>query len=78
MQIHPRNTLWGEVTSVMHSANSCRITIELKGAPDQTAVIMKESTVEIGILEGAPVCAEVDASKVLVGVCQTAVCAISG
>ena len=78
MQIHPRNTLWGEVTSVMHSANSCRITIELKGTPDQTAVIMKESTVEIGVLEGAKVCAEVDASNVLIGMCHNGECALSG
>ena len=77
MQIHPRTTLWGEVTSVMHSANSCRITIELRGTTDQTAAIMKESTVEIGIREGAQVCAEVDASNVVVGVCRTAECALS-
>jgi len=78
MQIHPRTTLWGEVTSVMHSANSCRITIELKGTTDQTAVIMKESTVELGILEGAKVCAEADASNVLIGMCQNEECALSG
>ena len=77
MRIHQRNTLWGEVTSVTHSANSCRITIELKGTPDQTAVIMKESIVELGLLEGAKVCAEVDASNVLVGICQNVECALS-
>ena len=78
MQIHPRTTLWGEVTSVMHSKNSCRITIELKGTTDQTAVIMKESTVEIGILEGAKVCAEVDATNIRVGMCHNEECALSG
>ena len=77
MQVYPRHTLWGEVTSVMHSANSCRITIELKGTPDQTAVIMKESTVEIGILEGAQVCAKADASNILIGVCPTAEVALA-
>ena len=77
MQLYPRQTLWGEVTSVMHSTNSCRITIELKGTLDQTAMIMKQSTVEIGIREGAQVCAEVDASHVAVGVCHCAECAIS-
>jgi molybdopterin-binding protein len=78
MRIRQRNTLWGEVTSVAHSANSCRITIELKGTLEQTAIIMKESTVELGILEGAQVCAEVDASSVLVGICQDGQCAVSG
>jgi molybdopterin-binding protein len=78
MQIHPRTTLWGEVTSVMHSANSCRITIELKGTTEQTAMIMKESTVELGILEGAKVCAEVNAAKVLIGMCHNEECALSG
>lgn len=77
MQLHPRPTLWGEITSVTHSANSCRITIELKGTPDQTAMIMKEATVEIGIREGAQVCAEAGASHVVAGVCPSAECAIS-
>ncbi|MHB0955182.1 MAG: TOBE domain-containing protein [Pirellulaceae bacterium] len=69
MLTRERTTLWGEVLSVTHSANSCRITIELKGTPDMTAMIMKESSVEIGLAEGATVCAEVDASSVLIGIC---------
>jgi molybdopterin-binding protein len=55
MLTRERTTLWGEVLSVTHSANSCRITIDLKGTPDMTAMIMKESTVEIGLAEGAKV-----------------------
>jgi molybdopterin-binding protein len=78
MLTRERTTLWGEVLSVTHSANSCRITIDLKGTPDMTAMIMKESTVEIGLAEGATVCAEVDASTVLVGICPDGVPTMSG
>ena len=77
MLTRERHTLWGEVLSVTHSARSCRITIELKGTPDMTAMIMKESTVEIGLAEGAIVCAEVDASNVLVGICPDGVPALT-
>ena len=77
MLLRERNTLWGEVLSVTHSASNCRITIELKGTPDMTAMIMKESTVEIGLAEGATVYADVDASNVLIGVCPDGVPAMS-
>ncbi|MHB8971647.1 MAG: TOBE domain-containing protein [Pirellulaceae bacterium] len=77
MLTRERTTLWGEVLSVTHSANSCRITVELKGTPDMTAMIMKESTVEIGLAEGATVYADVDASNILIGVCPDGVPALS-
>jgi molybdopterin-binding protein len=69
--------LTGEVISVSHSAESCRITIELKGSPSQTAAVMKQSLAEFGIAEGTPVCAQVDSSQVLVEVVQqdNALCA---
>jgi molybdopterin-binding protein len=70
MHVFPRTTLAGEVIAVTHSADSCRITIELKGTPAVTAVLMKQSLVELGVVEGAEVCADVDASSVLVGICH--------
>jgi molybdopterin-binding protein len=78
MRLQARQTLWGEVLSVNHSSKSCRIVIELKGTPESTAVIMKEATVEMGILNGAKVCAEVDASNVVLGVCQEGACTVTG
>ncbi|MCU0962089.1 MAG: TOBE domain-containing protein [Pirellulaceae bacterium] len=78
MRLRERHTLWGEVLSVNHSAKSCRIVIELKGTPESTAVIMKEATVEMGILAGAKVCAEVDATNIVLGVCHGGECALSG
>lgn len=67
MSIQPRHRLCGMVTSVSHGPTSCRITIELAGTLDRTAVLMKESKVEWGLVEGAHVCVEADASQVLVG-----------
>lgn len=62
----------------MHSASGCRVTIEFQGTLDQTAAIMKESTVEMGLVEGTPVCAEVTTAHLTVGVDQPAECALSG
>lgn len=78
MHISPRTTLAGEVISVTHSADSCRITIELKGTPAVTAALMKQSLVELGVVEGAPVCADVSASSVLVGICHDGECLLPG
>ncbi len=69
MQTSPVTTLSGEVIAVTHSANSCRITIELKGTPADTASLMKQSVVQLGFLEGQPVSARVGGEQVLVGVC---------
>lgn len=68
--------LTGEVISVNHSADSCRITIELKGSPAQTAAIMKQSVAELGVVEGALVCAQVDTAQVLVDVIHEGDCAL--
>ncbi len=68
MHAHTSNTLAGEVISVTHTANSCRITIELKGTPATTAALMKQSAVQWGFIEGKQVSARLEASHVLVGV----------
>lgn len=60
--------LTGEVISVNHSVDCCRITIELKGDLSQTAAIMKQSLVTLGVAEGTPVFAAVDATHMLVDV----------
>lgn len=78
MQISPRNRLVGEVLSVTHSATNCRITIELAGTPEITAALMKQSLVELGVMEGAQVCADVDASSVLIGMCRDQECSLPG
>jgi molybdopterin-binding protein len=64
-----RNALVGEIISVTHTADSCRITIELQGTPAVTASLMKQRLVELGLMEGAPVLARVDAPNVLIGLC---------
>ncbi len=78
MRLRESPTLWGEVLSVNHSAKSCRIVIELKGTLESTAGIMKEATVEMGIVEGAQICAEVGAPNIVLGVCHGGECALSG
>jgi molybdopterin-binding protein len=78
MQKTPRSRLVGEVLSVTHSATSCRLTIELAGTPDVTAAVMKESLVEWGVIEGARLCADVDASSVKIGMCPERDCAKPG
>lgn len=60
--------LTGEVISVNHRVDSCRITIELKGDLSQTASIMKQSLVTLGVTEGSSVCAAVDTAPMLVDV----------
>ncbi len=62
------NRLYGKVTSVAHSPQSCRVTIELSGTPELTAAIMKESIVELGIEQGQEVCAEIRKARMYVGV----------
>ena len=78
MHVSSRTTLVGEVIAVTHSADSCRITIELKGTPAVTAVLMKQSLVELGVVEGAQVCANANASSVLVGMCPEGECSLPG
>ncbi len=78
MRISPRTTLTGEVIAVTHSADSCRITIELKGTPAVTAALMKHSLAELGVVDGAQVCANVNASSVLVGMCPEGECSLPG
>ncbi len=60
--------LHGRVTSVAHSPQSCRITIELSGTPELTAAIMKETMVELGIEEGQEVTADLRAARISVNV----------
>ena len=67
--VSSRNTLTGEIISVTHTADDCRITIELKGSPALTASLMKQRLVELGIVERAPVTAHVGTSHVLVDLC---------
>ena len=50
-----RNALTGEIISVTHTADSCRITIELKGTPADTASLMKQRLVELGFVKGTHV-----------------------
>lgn len=78
MRLQERHTLRGEVLSVDHSAKSCRIVVELKGSPEFTAAIMKKATVEMGLLAGAPVCAEIDATHIVLGVGHGDACALPG
>ena len=69
--------LTGEVISVNHSSDSCRITIELKGDLSQTAAVMKQSLVDLGFVEGASLYAAVDAAQMLVDVVRSEDGAIS-
>lgn len=68
MSIDQAGRLTGEVISVNHSADSCRITIELKGDLSQTAGIMQQALVALGMTEGSSVCALVDTTPMLVDV----------
>ncbi len=63
-------TLQGKVVAVDHHPQSCRVTIQLVGTPELTAGIMKEAMVELGIVEGQEVRAELEASRLMVGVDQ--------
>lgn len=78
MQLRECQTLRGEVLSVNHSAKSCRVVIEFRGSLASTAAIMKEATVELGIMAGAPVYAEVGANGIVLGVCHGDECALLG
>lgn len=68
MSIDQAGRLTGEIISVNHSADSCRITIELKGDLSQTASIMQQSLVALGMAEGSSVRAAVSTTPMLVDV----------
>ncbi len=69
-----RPTLQGEILSVTHSARSCRLVIELQGAPEMTAMLMKEATVKIGLAEHAVILAKPSAKHLTLAVCPNGAC----
>lgn len=69
-----RPTLQGEILSVTHSARSCRLVIELQGAPEMTAMLMKEAAVKIGLTENAVVLAKPSAQHLTLAVCPQGAC----
>jgi hypothetical protein len=68
MSTEATSRLTGEIISVNHCADSCRITIEFRGDLSQTAAVMKQALVDFGAVEGAAVNAAVNATQVLIDV----------
>ena len=68
MKISARNILKGKISSIKKGPISALVTLEIAPGVEITASITTDALKELKLKKGAPACAVIKASSVLVGV----------
>jgi molybdate transport system regulatory protein len=68
VRISARNRLCGKITEIIRGSVNSEAIVQLPGSRRLTAIVTNDSVKELGLTVGAPCCALIKASHVLIAV----------